>query len=281
MVERFVRVGPARIHVLEREGDPARTVVFLHGLTSAAGAWTSALQALPAGVRGLAYDALGAGYSERAGPRRPIHDSEQAELLLEMAGAQRFAAVGHSWGARACLDAAIRAPDRVEGLLLACPAVFRRTHQRVLHRLARSAAGSRLTEGLAPLLVPHAARREVAGLHPEPDALGRQAGHALARPRALAQGWNDTVGHLDVRVTRPEAARYPEIATPLWVVRGAHDDAWTPPPHERAYEGLLPAEHVEIWPDAGHNAPFEHPARFGALVREFCERVLPDNPPPS
>ncbi|MBA2504418.1 MAG: alpha/beta hydrolase, partial [Thermoleophilaceae bacterium] len=130
-----------------------------------------------------------------------------------------------------------------------------------------------LTEALAPLFVPRAARREVAGLHPEPDQLERQAGHALARPRELAQGWNDTVGHLDVRETRPEAARYPEIATPVWVVRGAHDDAWTPPPREDGYEGLLPAERVEIWADAGHNAPFEHPARFAALLREWCERV--------
>lgn len=273
MLERRIKAVHGHIHVIERPGEADHTVVFVHGLTSAASAWTAALEALPEGVRGIAFDALGGGYTDRHGPRRPIHDREQAELLLEVAGVPRFACVGHSWGARACVDAALTAPDRVDGLLLACPAIFRRREQRILHTLARRPRGRALLEALAPALVPRIARREVARLGDEPDRLARQAGHALARPREVARGWNDTVGHLDVTAERPEAARYPSITAPLWVLRGAGDAEWAPPPGE-PYGELLPAERLELWRDAGHNAPFEHPARFAELLREWCGRVL-------
>jgi pimeloyl-ACP methyl ester carboxylesterase len=110
---KWLELSGSRTRVLEAGGDPARTVVFLHGVTSSAATWTPFLTALPDGVRGIAYDALGCGYTERSGPRRPITPDDLRAQLVELTvalGVERFTAVGHSMGCGASLGLAWRAP---------------------------------------------------------------------------------------------------------------------------------------------------------------------------
>ena len=59
------------------------------------------------------------------------------------------------------------------------------------------------------------------------------------------------------------------IAVPALVIAGTHDKVSTPQVVRRMAERLPAGVYREI--DAGHLAPFEEPAIFTALVREFLD----------
>ena len=277
--ERYIDVEPARVRVLERAGDDARTVIFLHGLTSSASTWRPHLERLPDGVRGIAYDGLGSGYSVRRGPRRRITRDDQRALLLGVAdelGVGPFRTVAHSMGCGPALGAAWRLPERVRALLLCAPATQGRRALGPTIRLARFGPTARLMELGAPLFVPVMARsraRTLAGGTPNPELLEREAGHALARPRQQMRGFIDIAGHGDLRRASPESEHYREIAQPVWILRGAGDRDWMPESHEARYRDLIPQARLIRWEDAGHSPHIEAPGRFTALLHDFLAQT--------
>ncbi|MGZ5307980.1 MAG: alpha/beta fold hydrolase [Solirubrobacterales bacterium] len=274
VLERYVDLPQARVRVLERGGDgPA--VIFLHGLTSSASTWRPQLERLPEGVRGIAYDGLGSGYTTRSGPRAPITRDEQRALLLAVAdelGAESFRAVGHSMGCGPALGAAWRHPERVSALLLTAPSTQGRRVLGPTIRMARFGPTARLMELAAPLYVPAMARatvKELGAGELKPELLEREAGHAIARPREQVRGFVDIAGHGDLRSASPESEHYREITRPIWILRGAGDRDWMPESHEERYRELLPAAHLIRWEDVGHSPHIEAPERFTRLLRDF------------
>jgi pimeloyl-ACP methyl ester carboxylesterase len=275
VIERFLDLPAARVRVLEQEGSPRRTVVFLHGITSSASTWAPFLETLPDGVRGIAFDGLGSGYTERHGPRRPITRSDQRGLLLDVADAldaEQFEIVAHSMGCGPALGAAWRHPDRVRGLLLISPATQGRRKLGPTLRMARFGPTARLMELAAPLYVPRMARarvRSAAAGHPTPELIEREAGHAIARPREQVRGFVDLAGHGDLRKSSTESEHYREIAVPVWILRGSGDLDWMPESHEDRYRELIPHARLIRWDGAGHSPQIEQPARFQELLANF------------
>jgi pimeloyl-ACP methyl ester carboxylesterase len=273
--ERVVDVPGARVRVLECPGDSDDTVVFLHGITGSASTWEPYLAALPARLRGIAFDALGCGYTVRAGPRRPITRDDLRRQLAAVAdalGVPRFRAVGHSMGCGAPLGLAWREPDRVAGLLLVAPAQLGRRRLGPTLRAARFGPAARLLEWSAPAVVPALAGRRLraaAGRRADPELRRREAGHALARPRETVRGFVDVAGHTDLRLPSPEAASWSAIAGPAWILRGSDDRDWMPESHEARYRELIPAARVIRWERVGHSPHIEQPERFRALLAEF------------
>lgn len=279
--ERVAELPSARTRCLIREGDPARTAVFLHGLTSSAGTWTEFLATLPPGVRGIAYDSLGSGYTERRGPRRAIRPADQRVLLAEVL--DRFAAesvvlVAHSLGCRASLDYAWREPERVRALLLMAPAVMGRERLEPLIRIAQSRAAP-LLELVAPLMVPRSARAAVIDYAGEREVSERdfenQIGHARRRPRELIRGYVDILAGRDVLAPSSELEHYRSIAAPVTILRGSRDLDWTPMSHERRYRDLLPNLRLERWDGVSHAPQIQEPERFRALLNHFLAEALP------
>jgi pimeloyl-ACP methyl ester carboxylesterase len=275
MIERFLDLPVARVRVLEQEGGSGRTVIFLHGITSAAGTWAPFLETLPGDVRGIAYDGLGSGYTERHGDRRPITRSDQRGLLLDVADAldvDRFEVVAHSMGCGPALGAAWRHPERVRGLLLISPATQGRRKLGPTLRMARFGPTARLMELAAPLYVPRMARarvRSAAAGHPSPELIEREAGHAIARPREQVRGFVDLAGHGDLRKSSTESEHYREIAVPVWILRGSGDLDWMPETHEDRYRELIPGAHLIRWQGAGHSPHIEAPEQFHDLLADF------------
>ncbi len=272
--ERYLDLPAARVRVLASGGGP-RTAVFLHGITSSASTWSPFLETLPEGFRGIAYDALGSGYTERHGGRRPITRSDQRSLLLDVADAldaERFEIVAHSMGCGSALGAAWRHPDRVRGLLLVAPATQGRRKLGPTIRMARFKPTARLMELAAPLYVPRVARarlRSAAGGEVSADLLEREAGHAIARPREQVRGFVDLAGHGDLRKRSTESTHYSEITAPVWILRGAGDLDWMPEAHEAHYRELIPDAKLIRWDGVGHSPHIEAPDRFRTLLNDF------------
>ncbi len=276
--ESYVELPAARVRVLQRPGGE-RTVIFMHGLTSSASTWIPQLERLPDGVRGIAYDALGSGYTERTGARGRITRDDQRGLLLAVAehhGVHSFRAVGHSMGCGPVLGAAWRHPEIVEALLLVAPATQGRRALGATVRAARFGPTARLMELAAPLFVGRMARaraRELAGGVDDPALLEREAGHALARPREQVRGFVDIAGHGDLRRASPESDHYREITQPVWILRGDGDLDWMPEAHEDRYRELIPGSKLIRWDGVGHSPQIEAPDRFGELLATFLSET--------
>jgi pimeloyl-ACP methyl ester carboxylesterase len=277
VIERYLDLPAARVRVLEREGDRDSTVLFLHGITSSASTWEPFLEALPEGIRGIAYDGLGSGYTERRGARGPITRAEQRGLLLDVAdavGAERFRIVAHSMGCGPALGATWRHPHRVGALLLVSPATQGRRKLGSTLRMARFRPTARLMELAAPLYVPAMARarvRRAAGGHPTAELIEREAGHSIERPREVVRGFVDLAGHSDLRKSSTESEHYSEITAPVWILRGGGDIDWMPESHEDRYRALIPDARLIRWDDVAHSPQIEAPDRFRELLLEFLE----------
>jgi pimeloyl-ACP methyl ester carboxylesterase len=122
---RFVSVPTAvgRISTLTAgEGDP---VICLHGLGGTKASFMTTVSAMADRYRVIAIDLPGFGDSDK--PLTATYDSayfaEATVALLDELGIERARLIGNSMGGRVAIEAGLRAPDRVEQLVLLSPAV--------------------------------------------------------------------------------------------------------------------------------------------------------------
>lgn len=273
--ESFIDVPQARVRVLERGGDPENTVFFLHGIGSSASSWQPHLERLEQGIRGIGFDWLGCGYTERRGRRAPITRSDQRELLLavaEASGAESFRVVAHSMGCGPALGVAWRHPNMVRAMLLESPATQGRRVRGPAIWMAMHRPAARLMEAAAPLLVRIVARakaNQLAGGTPDPEFTRRELGHAIDRPREAMRGYVDIIGAVDVRRASPESEHYREIRVPVWIVRGVDDRDWMPESHEARYRELLGEARLIRLQGVGHSPHIEAPDLFAEALASF------------
>ena len=113
----YVRTGDLMTRV-SVHGSTGPAVVLVPGAAESAGTWDAVAQRLSADHRVYAYDVVGWGYTQRRGPYDLDHATRQLLGLLDALGLRRPVLVGHSSGAAVVVEAALRAPQRVGGLLL-------------------------------------------------------------------------------------------------------------------------------------------------------------------
>ncbi len=118
---RLVRAGDVAIFVQEagRPGDPP--VLFMHGTGAWSGTWEPTLARLAqAHFHAFAMDAPPFGFSSRPEDGRYDNDAQATRILalMDALHLERAVLVSHSFGARATVAAALRAPERVRRLVL-------------------------------------------------------------------------------------------------------------------------------------------------------------------
>jgi pimeloyl-ACP methyl ester carboxylesterase len=273
--ETFVEIPSARVRVLERPGD-GEAVVFLHGITSSASTWTPFLARLPEGMRGVAFDTLGNGYTERRGPRGPITYEDHVRQLVELTselGIDRFAGVGHSMGCAPLLRFAWQQPERLRALLIEAPSALGRPNPALPMRLARYGPGRWLLERLASerFIRRQAMTRlsEYAKRDVDDDLFEREAGHAVADPKRQVRGFIDLIGYINPRAPAADVDRYPRIKCPVWILRGSEDLDWMPEAHEARYRELIPGARLTRWEGVGHAPHIQEPQRYAEYLGEF------------
>jgi pimeloyl-ACP methyl ester carboxylesterase len=227
-------------------------------------------------MRGVAFDTLGNGLTERRGPRRAITTEDHARQVVEVAdelGIERFAGVGHSMGCAPLLRVAWQRPERLRGLLVEAPSALGRAKVDLPMRLARHRPGRWLlqrTAGTRFIRAQAASKlREYTGRDPDPEMLEREAGHAIADPERQVRGYIDLIGHGDPRAPVADTDRYRRIVCPVWVLRGGEDRLWNPEAHEQRFRELIPGSRVMRWDGVSHAPHIQEPDRFAVLLDEF------------
>jgi pimeloyl-ACP methyl ester carboxylesterase len=267
--QRSMLVDGRRVNLVDLGDGPA--VVFVHGLGSNWQAWLENIPHLAADHRVIAVDLPGFGFSEM--PREPISIERYAHsvaTVMEQSGVEQATVVGNSMGGFVGAEMAIALPERVERLVLVSAAVLWNEQWRarplvLLDRMAK-AYGARL-----------AAQWEFA-LRRDRLRLPALAWAGVRHPRAIpldlayeimrgsgADGFSDALGAIwDYKLRE----RLPEIEAPTLIVWGSHDPL-VRLQHAFELERLIDRSRVVVFPDTGHEAMFERPARFNALMDAF------------
>ena len=123
MTEKLIDVGGYHLRAVEQGEGPL--VLMIHGFPGLAWSWRHQMEPLAqAGFRAVAIDSLGYGGSDRpTDPAAYDADRMQAYLiaLLDHYEAEKAVIVGQDFGAQYAWNLAVRAPDRVAGLIATIP----------------------------------------------------------------------------------------------------------------------------------------------------------------
>jgi 3-oxoadipate enol-lactonase len=256
------------IHWIEAGAGPTG-VLMLHGVGGSAAVWPAQMQALPAaGYRALAWDTPGYGESPTVAPYTIARLAEALEAFLARLDVPQLVLVGHSMGGMIAQELMVRAPGRVQGLVLyATSPAFGRPEgdwqrQFLAARLGPLDAGRTMAE-LAGALV-----GSMAG-----DAAD-DAGLACAR-EAMARVDPATYrASMQALVGFDRRAALGAIDVPTLLVAGEKDPN-APPQVMRRMAGSMPRAEYQELPGAGHLAHLEQPAAFNAVLLDFLRRYFP------
>lgn len=268
---RTVPVGGHTFHVLE-SGDPAEeTVLWLHGSGPGANAdtnWSGVLSDLSGRLHHFAPDLIGFGDSSHPDPPPPsasaFKDLRVDTLLglLDALELERVHLVGNSMGGLIGLALALKAPERVDRIVL----------------MGGGGAPVPPTDDLLKLITYYdnptvqALADLMRAMTYDPATLGTSL-------EKIAEERMERIGREDVRRSHLAtfAVDLPGLYSPEDLARLAHpvlvlhgrEDRLIPLEAGRYFAEHLPNAQLHTFPHAGHWAMIEQPERFAFLVGAF------------
>ncbi|MFT3695896.1 MAG: alpha/beta hydrolase [Kofleriaceae bacterium] len=222
-----------------------------------------------AGWRTLALDPPGHGASPGPGRAFTMDECAEAALqVLDVVGVRTPVVVlGTSWGGFVAPRIALRAPERVRGLILFNTSADRPTlFERVKSSLLTKLMAIKMIEGPVDRML--AATMLAATTRRDQPQLGRD----LAR-RLRTWSRRDVITTVrSVLVTREAVLdQLSDIAVPTLVVCGAEDHLLPPSHSHRIVAEIATSKLVEV-ASAAHLVPLEHPERATELVVDFVSQ---------
>jgi pimeloyl-ACP methyl ester carboxylesterase len=266
---RFVEVGAARVHYVDRGAGPA--VVLLHGLGGNLRNFHALIERLAARHRVIAPDRPGCGYSTMPGAQPDLF--AQAALVaafLRRLGVSRPLVVGHSMGGALALALALDHPDSVRALVLIAPASHE-THEAPPGFEGLAIASPWRRQAIAWTLAAPLGRlrraavlRAVFAPEPVPPDFDAAAGAVLGtRPRSFV------AASAEMQALPDELAamtpRYASLALPVDVVCGRDDPVCPPAVHGAPLAAAIPGARLHLI-DGGHMIVLTRAEAVAALV---------------
>ncbi|GAA2695209.1 alpha/beta hydrolase [Streptomyces lunalinharesii] len=256
------------------EAGRGRPVVLLHARPTDRTMWNDHLPLLAeAGVRAIALDLPGHG-DATVPDRREVAPWSDVLDTLDHLGAGRFVLAGNSLGALVALQAAVTAPERVDGLVL----VGYRPHDQPASPCLDAAWEAERTALAAGDLDAAVQAGVEAWTSPgAPEEVRTHAARMLRRQLTEQLTHGEPPQAADPVGTGPAALRTLR-GVPALVGVGEHD---MPDFHEggEALARDLDAGRAVVVPGAGHLAPLEQPAAFCTLLLDFVHSLPQQSSP--
>ena len=270
--QRWVRIAGRWMNVIELGSGPP--LVFIHGL---AGSWQNWLENLPHFARTrrvIAIDLPGFGESEMPAQKITISRyGEWVDQLLDELEVESAPIVGNSMGGFIGAEIALQFSTRVEKLVLVSAAGLSIEHMRSeagLAALRRANNVLMFTTGWV------ASRSHILSRRPRMRRqIMRMVAHRaeqlpapLIAEQVRGSGKPGFVDALDALTSYPIRDRLGSIQAPTLVVWG-EKDRLVPVRDAYEFERLIPNARAVVYPETGHVAMLERPARFNRDVEQF------------
>jgi pimeloyl-ACP methyl ester carboxylesterase len=242
-------------------------LVLLHGLFGAGQNWGGIRSVLARRFRVLTPDLRNHGASPRAPDMSYAAMAEDVVGVLDAAGIDRAAVLGHSMGGKVAMALALAHPDRVERLVVADIAPVR----------YRPALRGYVAAMRAVPLRPGLARRDadamLAATIPEAGirAFLLQNLRFETDPPAWRLGLEELAAAMPVieDFVVPQGARFDG---PVLVMAG-ETSGYIRAEHHDTFRAIFPAARFATVPGAGHWVHAENPAGFLALLQPFLDEA--------
>jgi 3-oxoadipate enol-lactonase len=264
-------VAREQIHWRARGSGPG--LVLLNGYGAPAAAWPRAwYEHLQGRYRVVTPDLRGNGRSRFSQTPFTIADlADDVEAVLDAAELDQVGVLGLSMGGMVAQELALRAPERVAGLVLAAtrppvPYFTRPSLHSSLRLLLPSAPGSTLADFYRRLWTSAAAPGFA---ERNPELIDELVGQSLESPTSRRM-LRRQVGAM---MAWGHAERLAEVAVPTVVVHGVLD-RFSPVANGRALARLIPHATYEEIEGAGHLLPLEAPDALSSAI----ERVIAETP---
>ena len=257
-VGRFVETEGLRVHYVDKgEGVP---VALIHGASGNLRDMTFSLvdRLAEAGLRPIAFDRPGHGYTDRPADRGwdPAVQARVLRGALAQIGVERAVIAGHSWGGAAAMAWALDAPETVIGAMSIAGAIYPWGGDAgFFYTVGASPIWSGTARTLARAFVdeddPGAVLDRVFGPNEPPAGYGDYVGVGLAlRPDTFR--WNaEDLDNLHACVERM-APGYPGLSMPLAAVHGTADETVWASVHSEPLAKDAPQTDLELLPGVGH-----------------------------
>ncbi len=243
------------------EGPP---LVLVHGTPLDCRCWDGLLPVLGAGLHAIRYDLRGHGTSAScpmAGSFQTLADDLRD--VLDRLDIEQAHVAGHSLGGQVAQAFALRHPDRLLSLTVVC------ARATPFDRFAASAAQLR-SGGIEALVEPTLERwfTPAALVEDAPAETHRTVGYARrclksVDPEVYAQSL-ELIAGFDV------LAQLESIDVPTRFLAAGRDRVSGPDELRRSCAAIAGAE-LELFADAGHLLPLEHPREVATLMRRLVE----------
>lgn len=256
-----------------REAGTGPAVVCLHSNASHGGQWRALSARLAPHHRVLAPDTYGAGSSPEWPSDRIISLADEVAFLepvFARAG-QRFALVGHSYGAAVALVAAMREPQRVHSLVLYEPTLFSlidadgpAPNEADGIRDAVAAAAAALDAGDQSLAAKHFIDYWMGPGSWDATPAERQP--AISASTVNVRRW----AHALMTEPTPLTA-FARLDVPVLILTGGRSPASAKGVARRLLSALPRAEH-RVLGQLGHMGPITNPDPVNEAIEEFVQR---------
>lgn len=256
-----------RLHYREsgrRSGPP---VLMIQGLGADKHLWDLQRIALAPWFHTIAFDNRGAGRSDKPyGAYSMEQMADDAAAVLDHAGVESAHVVGASMGGVISQLMALRHPDRVRSLTLACTAC---RHHPWRKELLAEWAETAQTSGMGAMTA--AAARWVIGprsFRRLAPAIGWMGPLALSRPAHAFAGQVAGILAIDDQL----ADRLGEITVPTLVIVG-NQDILTPRGDSEELAEAIPTAELVVISGAAHGFMIEHGTTFNRIMLDFLRRA--------
>jgi pimeloyl-ACP methyl ester carboxylesterase len=275
----FIEIDQQLLHVKKMgQGEPV--FLLLHGFASSLYTWHAVMEPLSQIGTVIAYDRTGFGLSERPTNwqgKNPYSSETQVELatgLLDHFKVGKAILVGNSAGGTVAMQVALDHPERVAGLILVDPAVYR---------------GGGAPGWLKPILATPQMRRigplftrQILKFNPKllkltwhdaelipPEVL------ALYQKPFLVENWDKALWEFTIANGKHDlVGRLAEFTLPTLVITG-DDDRIVPTSYSIRLAGDMPNSSLKVITNAGHVPHEEKPEQFMEAVTQYLIKLKP------
>jgi pimeloyl-ACP methyl ester carboxylesterase len=264
------------LEVVVRGSGP--TLVLVHGFGGAKEDFADHLDPLSSRFEVVTFDHRGHGESDAPDdPAAYTLDRLAADTLavIDAVGAERAMLLGHSMGGMTVRRVVLRAPERVDALVLmdTSPGPVPDVDGEILEIGAQLA----LTDGMDEL------KRVMDAFQPlSTPAYERLLAHRPGYQDFCDQKWSTLSAVMwatlarEIRDQPEQLAELARVTVPTLVLVGEQDDPFLEV--SGAMAATIPGARLVVIPDAGHSPQFENPTAWLAALEHFLDAAVRESP---